>query len=59
MKYYEVLEYPVAKVIGLITCDDKRQVGYLVSSGSTGMVDVTHSDVMPHQLTNRRMTIIM
>ena len=54
-----MLEYPVAKVIGLITCDNKRQVGYLVSSGSTGMVDVTHSDVMPHQLTNRRMAIIM
>ena len=54
-----MLEYPVAKVIGLITCDNKRQVRYLVSSGSTGMVDVTHSDVMSHELTNRRITIIM
>ena len=59
VKHYEMLEYSVVKVIGLITSHSKRQVGYLVSSGSTGMVDVTHGDVMSHELTNRRVTIVM
>ena len=59
VKHYKVLEYSVVKVIRLITNHNKRQVGYLVSSGSTGMVDVTHGDVMSHELTNRRVTIVM
>ena len=46
VKHNEVLEYPVVKVIGLVTGNNKGKVGYLVSSGSTGMIDVSHGDVM-------------
>ena len=53
-----MLEYPVVEVIGLVTGDNKGKVGYLVSSGSTGMIDVAHGDVMSDQLTNRAITII-
>ena len=58
VEHNKVLEYPVVKVIGLVTGDNKGQVRYLVSSGSTGMIDVTHGDVMSHQLTNRTIAII-
>ena len=59
VKHYEVLEYPVVKVIGLITCHNKRQVGNLMSSGGTGVVDITHGDVMSHEFTNRGVTTVM
>ena len=46
VEHNEVLEYPVVEVIGLVTGDNKGKIGYLVSSGSTGMIDVAHGNVM-------------